>query len=271
MPSADGRTGLLVESAAGVLTLTLDNAARRNAQTPSMWTELAGVAAGVGADVRVVVVRANGPSFSAGLDRRMLAPGGLEGEPDLLRVGLEGPAVLAPMIAAFQAGFSWLRDPRFISIAAVQGHAVGAGLQLALACDLRLVADDAQLAMKEPSLGLVPDLGGTQPLVEAIGYARALELCVSGRWMGAAEAVASGLALRSVAVDQLAAETELLVQSLLVAPHEAVTETKALLRRAAERSYEDQLVHEGLAQSRRLASLAHLVAAAQQDPAAAQG
>ena len=57
---------------------------------------------------------------------------------------------------------------------------MGAGFQLALACDLRVVADDARFAMRETSLGLVPDLGGTQPLVEAVGYSRALEICVTG-------------------------------------------------------------------------------------------
>ena len=92
-------------------------------------------------------------------------------------------------ITAFQRGFTWLRDERVISIAAVQGHAVGAGFQLALACDLRMVADDARFAMRETSLGLVPDLTGTAPLVRAIGYSRALEVCVTGRWIGAEEAV----------------------------------------------------------------------------------
>ncbi len=62
---------------------------------------------------------------------------------------------------AFQEAFTWWRRPDLVTVAAVQGHAVGAGFQLALACDLRVVADDAQFAMREPSLGLVPDLVGT--------------------------------------------------------------------------------------------------------------
>ena len=77
-----------------------------------------------------------------------------------------------------------------MSIAAVQGHAIGAGFQLALACDLRVVADDVQFAMRETSLGLVPDLTGTHPLVGLVGYARALEICVTGRFVHAEEAVA---------------------------------------------------------------------------------
>jgi enoyl-CoA hydratase/carnithine racemase len=263
--ASDAGSGLLVEAGAGVLSLTLDTPARRNAQTPALWRELARVGAEVADDVRVVVVRGNGPSFSAGLDRRMLVPGGIEGEPDLLTLAASATAAgdLDGLIAGFQSGFSWLRDPRFVSVAVVQGHAVGAGFQLALACDLRLVADDAQLAMREPSLGLVPDLGGTQPLVEAIGYSRALELCASGRWMAAAEAVRTGLALRAVPLEELAAAADELVQSLLVAPKGAVSETKALLLGASARTYDEQLAAERAAQTRRLAELARMIASAQ--------
>ncbi len=91
-------------------------------------------------------------------------------------------------IAGYQAGYRWLRNPRFVSIAAVQGHAIGAGFQLALACDLRILADDAKLCMKEPALGLVPDLTGTKPLVDIVGLARAIEICLTARMVGADEA-----------------------------------------------------------------------------------
>ena len=76
----------------------------------------------------------------------------------------------------------------------MQGAAVGAGFQLALACDLRVCSTDARFSMRETSLGLVPDLTGTHPLVRAVGYARALEICVTGRWVDAAEALSLGLA-----------------------------------------------------------------------------
>ena len=70
MSASDAGSGLLVEAGAGVLSLTLDTPARRNAQTPALWRALARVGAEVPDEVRVVVVRGNGPSFSAGLDRR---------------------------------------------------------------------------------------------------------------------------------------------------------------------------------------------------------
>src|SRR5947209_8997455 len=107
-------------------------------------------------------------------------------------------------IASYQAGFSWLRRPEFVSVAAVQGHAVGAGFQLALACDIRIAATDAQFTMAEPTLGLVPDLGGTQVLVDLVGYSRALEICATGRRVGAEEADRIGLVNLVVAGAQLA-------------------------------------------------------------------
>ena len=109
-------------------------------------------------------------------------PGGATGEESVAGLlALERRARSPPRIDAYQRGFTWLRDPRFVSIAAVQGYAIGAGFQLALSCDLRVVADDAQFSMKESALGLVPDLTGTKPLVERVGYARALEICATAR------------------------------------------------------------------------------------------
>ena len=84
--------------------------------------------------------------------------------------------------------------PAFVSMAAVQGHAIGAGFQLALSCDLRVLADDARLCMKEPALGLVPDLTGTKPLVDIVGLPRAIELCLTARTVGAREAAELRLA-----------------------------------------------------------------------------
>src|SRR4029453_8188044 len=122
------------------------------------------------------------------------------------------------LIAGYQEGFAWLRRPDLVSIAAVRGHAIGAGFQLALACDLRVLTDDAQLTMAEVSLGLVPDLGGTKRLVELVGYARALEICVLGRRIGAAEADRYGLATTVVAPAELDSTVAALTAQLLAAP-----------------------------------------------------
>ncbi len=185
---------LTVTRDGAVLTVSLANPDRRNAQTPSLWAALAEVATGLDPAVRVVVLRGEGPSFSAGLDRGMLAPGGIPGEVDMIAMAAGSAEAAAEVIEDFQRGFSaWAAVPAVV-VAAVQGHAIGAGFQLALAADLRVVADDVQFAMRETSLGLVPDLAGTTPLVSLVGVARALEICATGRFVGAAEAVAMGLA-----------------------------------------------------------------------------
>ena len=220
-----------------------------------MWRALAEFGAALPDEVRVVVVSGEGPSFSAGLDRRLITGEATDGEEPLLALGTKPAAEVHETIAAYQAGFSWLRDPRFISIAAVQGHAVGAGFQLALACDLRVVTPDAQFSMREPSLGLVPDLGGTQPLVDLVGYARALEICATTRWVHAEEAIQIGLANVVVPAEQLEATVTDLTAALLAPPAEAVRETKALLIGASGRSYDEQLRAEREAQTRRLAAL----------------
>ncbi|KOU55276.1 enoyl-CoA hydratase [Streptomyces sp. MMG1533] len=237
-------------------TVTLTNPAKRNAQSPALWRALAEAGRLLPGSVRVVVLRGEGKSFSAGLDRQMFTPEGIEGEPSFIDLARSGDAELDGAIAEFQEGFTWWRRNDVVSIAAVQGHAIGAGFQLALACDLRVVADDVQFAMRETSLGLVPDLTGTHPLVSLVGYARALEICATGRVVHAEEAVSTGLANVAVPLDQLDGAARDLAAALLAAPRDAVIETKALLRGAQDRDYDAQRAAERAAQARRLRDLA---------------
>ncbi|MEU3292204.1 enoyl-CoA hydratase/isomerase family protein [Streptomyces longwoodensis] len=239
-------------------TVTLANPAKRNAQSPAMWRALAEAGRLLPGAVRVVVLRGEGKSFSAGLDRQMFTPEGIEGEPSFIDLARSGDAELDAAIAGFQEGFTWWRRSDLVSIAAVQGHAIGAGFQLALACDLRVVADDVQFAMRETGLGLVPDLTGTHPLVSLVGYGRAVEMCLTGRFVQAAEAVSTGLANLAVPIDQLDATVGELASAILAAPRDAVIETKALLQGAADRTYDEQRAAERAAQSRRLRALAGL-------------
>lgn len=240
-----------------VLHVILDRPEARNAQTPSMWEELAGIGASLGAEVRAVILRGAGPSFSAGLDRRMFTPEGIPGEPSLLGLAALASDEQDSWIAQAQSAFRWLRECDAVTVAAVQGHAVGAGFQLALASDLMVVAPDAQLAMRETSLGLVPDLAGTLPLLERVGYSRALEICASGRWVGADEAVRLGIA--TVGADDPVAGAEALLEPILAAMPGAVTALKGLLRDAAGRGYDEQCRAERGAQTGRLAELAALM------------
>ena len=222
-----------------------------------MWRDLAAIGRDLLADdtVRVVVLRGEGASFSAGLDRAMFTTG-VDGEPGLAGLAAYDDAGIDAAIAGFQEAFTWWRDPRVVSIAAVQGHAVGAGFQLALACDLRVLADDAQLAMREPSLGLVPDLAGTKPLVDAVGYSRAMEICATGRWVDAAEAVRIGLASVVVRREELDQAARDLAAAVLAAPAGAVRATKELLLGAGARTHAEQQAAERTAQRGRLRELA---------------
>ncbi|MFE6100031.1 enoyl-CoA hydratase/isomerase family protein [Streptomyces laurentii] len=247
---------LTVEDA--VATVTLTNPAKRNAQTPALWRALTEAGRSLPGSVRVVILRGEGQSFSAGLDRQAFTPEGFDGEPSFLDMARGSDADLDALIAAYQEAFTWWRRNDIVSIAAVQGHAIGAGFQLALACDLRVVADDVQFAMRETSLGLVPDLTGTHPLVSLVGYARALEICATGRFVHADEAERIGLANIVVPAAELDAAAQDLSAALLAAPRAAVVETKALLRGAGERSYEEQRAAERAAQGRRLRDLAGL-------------
>ncbi len=250
--------GLRVDHDGPVTRVTLDRPDVRNAQTPAMWRALAMIGDTLPDEVRIVVIQATGQSFSAGLDRAVLDGTAEESVVDLIALD---DVELADRIDDYQHGFTWLRDPRFVSIAAVQGHAVGAGFQLALSCDLRVVADDASFSMKESALGLVPDLTGTKPLVECVGYARALEICSTARFVGAAESVQIGLALTSVPAAELAATVDELAAALVAPMPGVVTETKRLLQGAHERSLEDQRLLERTAQVRRFRELAAAMSA----------
>lgn len=237
-----------------VVRITLSRPDVRNAQTPSMWRALADIGRALPASTRVVVLAADGPSFSAGLDRAMFA-GGLVGEPSLTDLAAAPDDEFDATVAAYQSAFTWWRESTAVTIAAVQGHAVGAGFQLALACDLRIVAEDVAFAMRETSLGLVPDLGGTSPLVAAVGYPRALEICATGRWVHAAEAVAIGLAQTVAPLPELAAATDDLVAALLAAPDGAVRAVKQLLVSAPWTDPHEQRRRERQAQAGRLRAL----------------
>jgi len=245
---------LEVDGALATVTLTRPDAL--NAQTPSTWAALRAIGDALADPVRVVIVRGEGRSFSAGMDRRMFTLEGVPGEESVARLAtLPEPELLAA-IEAFQLGFRWLRRGDLVTIAAVQGHSIGAGFQLALACDLRVVADDVKFAMRETSLGLVPDLTGTHPLVRLVGLSRALEVCATGRFIGAAEAVAWGLANTAVPRDELDDAARDLAAAVLSAPASAVSALKPLLGAAQVNDLDAQLDLERRTQAGLLTAMA---------------
>lgn len=179
-----------IEHIDGVARLTLDRPPV-NALSMALLGALAETATEVSADgsVRAVVVTGNGKSFAAGADIDEF----VINEPDANR----------PIIAAFRRALDAVSGIPCPVIAAVNGFALGGGLEVALACDLRIAATNARLGVPEIQLGLIPGAGGTQRLARLLGPSRAKELVWSGRPVGAEEALAIGLIDRSVDADTL--------------------------------------------------------------------
>ena len=214
----------------------LDRPERDNALVPEMWQQLRRIGEELLDDdsVKCVIVRGEGDAFCAGVDRRLLAEGsmtpfGLTGEEsDRGRTVFEERDLRAAHAAA-----RWLIEGPFISIAAVRGFAFGAGAQLAMACDIRIVGDDAQFALPEVTIGLLPDTVALAVLPRIIGYDRALELALSGRRIGASEANRLGLATQVVPAADVQSTAEELAVTIAVARPDAIRYCKLAMRRAA--------------------------------------
>lgn len=247
--------GLTLTVDGAVATLLLDRPDVRNAQHPALWAAMVTALESLSDEVRVVVVRGAGGTFSAGLDLSLLDPAKADSPDSMLALAARSAQEIIDQIGIYQLPFAMLADSRFISIAVVEGFAIGAGFQLALCCDLRLVASDAKFCMKEPALGLVPDLVGTKSLVEAVGIARALEICATARWVDGEEAGRIGIAQQVVAAADLDAALTSTVKALTAHSVGAVRETKKLLREAPYRSIDEQRLAERTAQARRFHEL----------------
>ena len=188
----------------------------------------------------------------------MFAPEGIDGVPGVLALAGGSLEFAQQTIGGWQRAFDWTSRADLISIAAVQGHAIGGGFQLALGTDIRIVADDVQFCMAEPKLGIVPDLGGTKRLVDLVGYSRASEICLTARRIGAQEALNIGLASAVVSRDELDATVDDTVAQLLAVPRDASIATKALLMQAGRNTQAEQQVAEIELQYGRLRALAGL-------------
>jgi enoyl-CoA hydratase/carnithine racemase len=178
--------------AVGVLTLARPE--KRNAQNPVMWQELRalGEALTDDPDLRCLIVRGDGNSFSAGIDlvEGLGTVAAWTDDPQDQRNHAEG--------ALAASTFRWIPRMPWPSVAAVQGHAYGAGLQLALSCDFRIFAASARVGLIETRFGLLPDMGATARLPRIVGEGRARELILLGEVIDAQEAARIGLANRVV-------------------------------------------------------------------------
>jgi enoyl-CoA hydratase/carnithine racemase len=170
--------------------------------------------------VHCVVLRGAGPMFSSGMDLAALAA--VAERPDELR------AFRRACIEAWNLAES-MEKP---TICAIQGACIGGAMELALACDLRVIAEDAIVGMPEVRVGLIPDVGGSSRLPQVVGLGRAKELIMTGRLVGAEEAERIGLVNRVAPAAGLEAATQALVDELLACAPVAV----GLAKRAMDAS-----------------------------------
>ncbi|HEY8480824.1 MAG TPA: crotonase/enoyl-CoA hydratase family protein [Spirillospora sp.] len=241
----------------GVADVRLNRPDKLNALDLAMFEALAETGESLALDpsVRAVVLSGEGRSFCAGLDfANFAAMAGdaveVDGSARLRRLMRDITAREPGRITnlAQQAAHVWREMPQPV-VAAVHGHALGGGLQIALGADIRIVAPDAKLSVLEIRWGLVPDMTGTAALIRLVGEDVAKELAFTGRMVDGDEAVRIGLATRTAA-DPRAAATDLAREIAGNSP-DAVRGAKRLLNRAGDRDLADQFLEE----SRALAGL----------------
>jgi len=227
----------------GIATLTLNRPETRNSMTPAMGAEVVAAVDEIRGDpsVRVFVLTGAGKAFSSGGDLGMLAR-------DSGAVQDAGAPSMAGSPRGFYTRFLAIRQLEIPTIAAVNGHAIGAGLCLALACDLRLATSEAKMGMTFARLGLHPGMGATYFLPRLIGTARAADLFFTGRIIDAAEADRLGLLTRVVPREQFHDSVAGLAREIAGCAPIAVRMTKRALYRGVEHSLEDMLDFESLQQ-----------------------
>lgn len=235
-----------LETSEGVATVTLNRPDKLNAMSPEVFDGLREVGLAVEADdaVRAVLLRGEGRAFSSGLDISSFGTlGGGDGD------GEATAARILPGIPRAQEGFNvWARMPKPV-VAAVQGYAFGAGLQLALAADIRVAAEGTRWSVFEITYGLVPDLGATQRLPRLCGVGRAKELIWTARKFTSSEAERWGIVNRVVPPDALETESGDLVRDLASRPPVPIGLSKGLVDRAGTVTAEEGMRGEASAQA----------------------
>ena len=237
--------------------LRLNRADKLNAMTPQMWQELRELGQTLSTEaharenqLRVLVVIGEGRAFSTGIDTSAFgstAFGGREREPVPEAVADDDPMV--SIIQGFQEAFTWLEEAPYPTIAAVRGYALGAGMQMALACDIRVVARGSRLGLLEHRYGLIPDLGGTQRLPRLVGTGKAKELIFTAQQIEAEEAYRIGLAEQLVDDAELETSVTSLAEQLASQPPLAVRAAKRAIDASPYLSVRDGLLLEAKSQA----------------------
>lgn len=230
---------IVVEYADGIATITLNRPDSLNALNLTVLEDVTAAAAAADADdsIRAIILTGAGKAFAAGADIKQMAS--------------------LDFATAYRknwfAGWSRLDEVSKPIIAAVNGFALGGGCELAMMADILIASEKAKFGQPEINLGVLPGMGGSQRLTRAIGKAKAMDLCLTGRMMDAEEAERSGLVARVVAHDSLIEEAESVAAT--IASKSLIA--SSMVKEAVNVAFETPL-QQGLAYERRLfhASLA---------------
>jgi len=231
--------------------LRLNRPDKLNSFTPRMWQEMRTLGREIHDDdsIRALIVIGNGRAFSSGIDTTVFTGGSSD---DALSE-VDGPSThddpTAASILRVQESYSWLETARYPTIAAVRGYAFGAGLQLALACDIRVFARGTKAGLLEHKYGILPDLGGTQRLPRVVGAAKAKEMIWTAARIDAEEAYRIGLCERLVDDTDLEKEVEALATEIAAQPPLAVQGAKRAVAAAGELPIAEGLVVEAESQA----------------------
>ena len=242
MPVSNTDSLVLVERDGDIVTLTFNDPDHRNAMTREMGEAFSDRIAKLLPDtsIRAAIVTGAGRAFSAGGDMAMLG--------NLATQGAENPGLsrrpIRDTMRSFYGLFLSLRDLPCPTLAAINGHAIGAGLCVALACDLRFVSTKAKLSLNFSKLGIHPGMAATWTLPRLVGPALAAELLYTGRSLDAEEAARIGLVNRAVEPGQLLEVTRGVAAEVATAGPIATRGIKRSLARSADASLESQLEFE---------------------------
>jgi enoyl-CoA hydratase/carnithine racemase len=211
------------EDRGAVRHVVLNRPGKRNAFNEELVVAVGDALREAAADPEVlcVVVRGEGPMFSSGMDLASLAA--LAASPDQLR------PFRRVCIEAWNAAEEMTKPV----VCQIHGACIGGAMELALACDMRVIAADALIGMPETRIGLIPDVGGSSRLPQVVGLGRAKELIMTGRLIGGEEAERIGLVNRVAPAEELDAATQGLVDELLACAPVAVGLAKRVIDASA--------------------------------------
>ncbi len=229
-------SALICEVSDHIATITLNRPERMNTISSAMLDELTKTLVAVNEDpqVRVVILTGTGRAFCAGLDLNEASSGeGIGGAnrkfPATIDLRNTPPTVLFAMDKPV--------------ICALNGSAAGYGMDLALGCDIRIIADNAKLAAAFVKRGIVPESGGTWFLPRMLGWAKAAEIIFTGRTLSAADCLAEGLANHVVPAEEVAAKARAMAEEIAANAPLAVLASKRMMRMGLDESFETHVQH----------------------------